>query len=39
LREELERPEPSRYHLLHGGRNPANVLIAAGRLTGIIDWR
>ncbi len=37
---ELETlPEPSRYHLLHGDRNPANVLVAAGRLTGIIDWR
>jgi len=40
LGEELEGlPEPPRYHLLHGDLNPANVLVAAGRLTGIIDWR
>jgi aminoglycoside phosphotransferase (APT) family kinase protein len=27
-----------RYHLLHGDLNPANVLVADGRLAGIIDW-
>lgn len=39
LGEELEAlPEPPRYHLLHGDLNPANVLVADGQLTGIIDW-
>jgi aminoglycoside phosphotransferase (APT) family kinase protein len=39
LGEELELlPEPPRSHLLHGDLNPANVLVADGRLAGIIDW-
>jgi len=39
LGEELEElPDTRRYHLLHGDLNPANVLVAGGRLAGIIDW-